>query len=49
VALPAKGVSRRFDGVDSDEHAVVHQGFKFHHAEQYLRSPALARLLATAA
>ncbi|MEV5909533.1 serine peptidase [Streptomyces chartreusis] len=49
VALPAKGVSRRFTGVVSDDHVVIHQGFKFHHAEKYLRSPALARLLATVA
>ncbi|WP_328881867.1 serine peptidase [Streptomyces sp. NBC_00299] len=49
VALPAKGVSRRFSGVDSDDHVVVHQGFRFHHAEKYLQAPALARLLATAA
>ncbi|MFC5216853.1 serine peptidase [Streptomyces coerulescens] len=49
VALPAKGVSRRFSGVESDDHVVVHQGFKFHHAEKYLQSPALARLLASVA
>ncbi|MCX4715084.1 serine peptidase [Streptomyces virginiae] len=48
VAIPAKGVSRRFVGVDSDEHHVVHRGFKFHHAESYLKSAGLANVLATA-
>ncbi|MFG3319742.1 serine peptidase [Streptomyces sp. NPDC048171] len=48
VAIPAKGVSRRFAGVDSDEQHVVHHGFKFHHAESYLKSACLADVLATA-
>ena len=49
VAIPAKGVSRRFAGVESDEHDVIHHGFKFHHAESYLKSAGLARVLATVA
>ncbi|THC40890.1 serine peptidase [Streptomyces sp. A1499] len=49
VAIPVKGVSQRFAGVDSDEHHVVHQGFKFHHAESYLKSAGLAHVLTTAA
>lgn len=49
VAIPIKGISRSFRGVDSDEHGVIHQGFKFHHAEYYLKSTEVARLLASAA
>ncbi|MGW9024961.1 serine peptidase [Streptomyces sp. NPDC055722] len=45
VALPVKGISRLFDGVESDEHCSVHQTYRFHHVEQYLKNQALARLL----
>ncbi|GGW50486.1 MULTISPECIES: serine peptidase [Streptomyces] len=46
IALPVKGISRRFDGVESDEHCSVHQTYRFHHVEQYLKADKLARLLA---
>lgn len=41
VAIPAKGVSRRFDGVDTDEHDVVH-AFDFHLVSNYLKCSKLA-------
>ncbi|WP_430379270.1 serine peptidase [Streptomyces sp. B1-3] len=47
IALPVKGISRRFDGVESDQHCSVHQTYRFHKAEQYLKTPKLARLLAS--
>ncbi|MEU9925229.1 serine peptidase [Streptomyces griseoluteus] len=47
IALPVKGISRRFDGVESDQHCSVHQTYRFHHVEQYLKTPTLARLLAS--
>ncbi|MDX3847866.1 serine peptidase [Streptomyces europaeiscabiei] len=47
VAVPVKGISRRFDGVESDQHCSVHQTYRFHHVEQYLKTPKLARLLAS--
>lgn len=47
VALPVKGISRQFDGVESDQHCSVHQTYRFHHVEQYLKTPKLARLLAS--
>ncbi|MDX8146932.1 serine peptidase [Lentzea sp. BCCO 10_0061] len=36
VALPAGGISRRFDDVDGDEHDVVH-AFDFHLVSNYLK------------
>ncbi|MFF0000678.1 hypothetical protein [Streptomyces avermitilis] len=47
VALPVKGISRLFDGVESDQHCSVHQTYRFHHVEQYLQTPKLADLLAS--
>ncbi|KAK1184436.1 serine peptidase [Streptomyces sp. NBS 14/10] len=46
VALPVKGISRLFDGVESDQHCSAHQTYRFHHVEQYLKTSKLARLLA---
>ncbi|MCX5209298.1 serine peptidase [Kitasatospora sp. NBC_00240] len=46
VAIPAKGVSRCFTGVESDRHDLIH-AFDFHKAANYLKAPQLARLLAT--
>ncbi|MFE5564856.1 serine peptidase [Amycolatopsis japonica] len=44
VAVPRFGVSRRFSGVDVDEHSVVH-AFDFHLAANYLACDALASVL----
>jgi hypothetical protein len=33
--------------VESDQHCSVHQTYRFHHVEQYLKTPKLARLLAS--
>lgn len=44
VALPPKGVSRRFTGVDADQHDVVH-AFDFHLASNYLSCTRLATVL----
>ncbi|MFC8175987.1 hypothetical protein [Streptomyces sp. NPDC057325] len=45
VALPIRGISARFDGVESDRHCSVHQTYRFHHVEEYLKAPAVAALL----
>jgi hypothetical protein len=44
VAIPAYGVSRKFDGVDLDEHTVI-SAFDFHMAKNYLASASLGRVL----
>jgi hypothetical protein len=44
VALPVKGISRKFDGVGLDDHAVVH-AFGFHLVSNYLKCPKLADAL----
>ncbi|RSS78847.1 hypothetical protein [Streptomyces sp. WAC06614] len=46
VAVPAKGVSQRFHGVESDEECPIHR-LDFHSAAHYLASTAVARLLRT--
>ncbi len=46
VAIPAKGISRRFSGVDVDRTCSIH-AFDFHKATNYLRTGELADLLAT--
>ncbi|MER5218154.1 serine peptidase [Streptomyces sp. NPDC002838] len=44
VAIPAYGVSRKFAGVDLDEHTVI-SAFDFHLAKNYLASTSLGRVL----
>jgi hypothetical protein len=44
VALPVKGISRKFDGVGLDDHVVVH-AFDFHLVSNYLKCPKLADAL----
>ncbi|MEU7524387.1 serine peptidase [Saccharothrix sp. NPDC042600] len=44
IALPPGGLSRRFTGVDTDDHDVVH-AFDFHLAANYLRCERLAKEL----
>ncbi|TXS04774.1 hypothetical protein EAO73_13515 [Streptomyces sp. col6] len=44
VAIPAKGISQRFRGVESDEECVINR-LDFHSASRYLASGAVARLL----
>lgn len=46
VALPVRGISALFDGVETDRHCSVHQTYRFHHVEQYLKTPQVAALLA---
>ncbi|MFG2298320.1 hypothetical protein [Streptomyces sp. NPDC048603] len=45
VALPAKGVSARFTGVEADLECVIHQGIGFHSASNYLAAGTVTRLL----
>ncbi|GAA0996125.1 hypothetical protein GCM10009555_091500 [Acrocarpospora macrocephala] len=44
-AIPRKGISQRFAGVDSDDHDVVH-AFDFHKVVNYLQTARLRALLA---
>lgn len=44
VAIPVKGVGRRFTGVDLDEHTAIH-AFDFHLVKNYLAHPRLAEVL----
>ncbi|MFF0551219.1 serine peptidase [Streptomyces sp. NPDC004311] len=46
VALPIRGISARFDGVESDRHCSAHQTYRFHHVEEYLKTPEVAALMA---
>jgi hypothetical protein len=44
VALPPRGISSRFSGVDLDDEAVIH-AFDFHRVGRYLRCPRLAHIM----
>ncbi|MFI1953198.1 hypothetical protein ACH437_15340 [Streptomyces xinghaiensis] len=46
VAIPAKGVSRRFSGVNTDGTCSIH-AFDFHKVTNYLKTRELARILTT--
>ncbi|MFV5997651.1 serine peptidase [Streptomyces sp. NPDC056231] len=46
VALPVRGISALFDGVEIDRHCSVHQTYRFHHVEEYLKTSEVAALLA---
>ncbi|WP_405901172.1 serine peptidase [Streptomyces sp. NBC_00727] len=46
VALPVRGISAVFDGVETDRHCSVHRTYRFHHVEEYLKTPEVAELLA---
>lgn len=45
VALPVHGISALFDGVEIDQHCSVHQTYRFHHVEEYLKTAQVAALL----
>ncbi|MET7301205.1 hypothetical protein [Embleya sp. NPDC005575] len=46
VAVPKNGIGRTFDGVDTDDHTIIH-AFDFHLAKNYLAHQRLGEILRT--